>query len=199
MVGYQNETRGDSQLSRFKKVATISHINGQKQALQRWLSGQDVQHVIVTRTFDDTNVTVAPSVRVSKKVAVDDSQEFSQGQPSQLHGTDLPSEIQAAPTTATGKLGQRRESSLLGIVQRVSIRRSQQQSLLTAQLHCPSQILPKAGFSMIKTAKSVSNSCRNAVFLQVPRFAFFLPFNRIFFNIIYLTRFTFYLIIYNMI
>lgn len=129
-MGYQKETRGDTQLSRAKKVAMVSHVNGQRQSLQTLLSKGNVRHLIVTRTFDDTNVTIAPHTRTSKQLP------SSNADPELEEGADA--------TTAAGKLGQRKVGSLLGIVQRVSLRSSATQTLDTAQLHSPSQVLPKA-------------------------------------------------------
>ena len=124
--GYQKETRGDSQLNRSQAIAVVSHLIAQRRALQDLLSRGRVRHIIVTRTYDDTNVTVSPHVRVSKK-----SQDETK--PGQDH------------MNAVGKLGQRKVSALLGIVQRISVRDSASALMHTAQLHCPSQVLPKVG------------------------------------------------------
>ena len=88
------------------------------------------RHLIVTRTYDDTNVTIAPHVRVSKELS------NSSADPQLEEGGDA--------TTTAGKLGQRKVGALLGIVQRVSLRASAKETMTTAQLHCPSQVLPKA-------------------------------------------------------
>lgn len=130
MVGYQSETRGDSQLTRMKKTAAVSHMRAQQTAFLSLLNRPGVAHLIVTRTYDDTNVTVAPTTKV---VQADNAAGAIEDQ-------DL--DQQPLFTTA-GKLGRRKVSPLLGIIQRVTVRSSTADVLESAQLHSPSQVLPK--------------------------------------------------------
>ena len=94
----------------------------------------DISHIFVTRTYDDTNVSVAPHLRIAKTVAGGGEEDCDQPEGS----------VEASQYTAVGKLGGRRVSPLLGIAQRISVKHNGADFMQTAQLHCPSQVLPKA-------------------------------------------------------
>ena len=114
-----------------KKTGTLSHLLAQKEALVKWLTHCTIDHAILTRVVDDTYALISPHERPDK--------------------FDAATEEPVGRTM--GKLGRRKVAPLLGIVQRLSIRPHEiaetfagSDGLQTAQVHVPSQVLPKANF-----------------------------------------------------
>ena len=92
---------------------------------------------MITRMFDDTNVWVSP--QTGRGFQADGTEE-----PESASEDDLP-----GLTSNVGKLGRKRVAQLLGLLQTVTVRRTNKLSaaddaLETAKVVVPSQVLPKA-------------------------------------------------------
>lgn len=111
-----------------KKIGLLSYVAAQNSALRRLFS--EVQpgfgHIIVTRTIDDTNVTVSPHSRAGRAVDYEDGADPEQDQ------------------SHVGKTGRRKVCAFLEMIQRASFRRDGSEQLQTARVQVPSQVLPKA-------------------------------------------------------
>ena len=136
-------------MQRIKEQGCISHFLAQWQALLAWLGGRELQHAIAVRIFDDTNVWVAPQ----KNLAVAHSQDADGAEDDDSPDESDPRELRDAAgelpaTSDVGRQGKRKVSPLLGIVQRVFVRTPAADGaagkLESAQIHVPSQVLPKA-------------------------------------------------------
>ena len=148
-LGFQCYHRGDSQLQRIKEQGVTSHFLAQRRKLVSWLSGRQLQHAIVVRIFDDTNVWVAPHKRVVPESGPDaaphDGPQNSEGSDEDAQG---PCKQRRKGTC--GRQGKRKVCPLLGIIQRIFARTlpneaaGHGQSRLKA-VQVPSQVLPKAG------------------------------------------------------
>ena len=118
LTHYAASCRQDSTMSRMRIIGLVSHVRAQAAALLDLFSKSPVGHGIFVRQFDDTNIMVAPG---------------------------------STETQQQGRSGHRRVSQLLGMIQHFCIRRvagyqdGELEMLEWAQVHCPSQVLPKAG------------------------------------------------------
>ena len=156
-TGFQSHHRCDSQMQRIKEQGVVSHFLAQRRSLLSWLGDREPQHGLVVRIFDDTNVWVAPQ---KKRVSSTDAEAREDGQADSDHetapapGLDISSAGDNSQKPKVGpdvaRLGKRKVSPLLGMIQRIFIRRKPREGvadlLESAQVHVPSQVLPKASW-----------------------------------------------------
>ena len=119
---YAAKCDGRKTIQRAKQFAIACHISAQREKLHEWLLRSSPLHVVMCRTMDDTNVCVQLSQQAN---GVDDE--------------ELPEF-----TEQTSKKGKMKVAPLLGMIQKLVVRRDKQIVAETVQLHTPSQILPKA-------------------------------------------------------
>ena len=135
-LGYQSTHRGDSQLQRIKERAVVSHFLAQRKALLDWLSRPSLRHAVVVRIYDDTNVWIAPQKRTQQAETDDHA------------GGDAAGDDAGAKKRNVGRLGKRKVTPLMGMIQRVFMRSPGDDGLSDrleyAQIHAPAQLLPKA-------------------------------------------------------
>ena len=127
--------RGDSNLQRIKARGVVSHFLAQRRALCHWICSQKPLHAVVVRVYDDTNIWIAPCQAHSL---------------TELDGDDEPGpqhDQHAQASTAVGRLGKRKVTPLMGLVQRIFLTSSDGRSV--AQVHTPAQVLPKANTQTI--------------------------------------------------
>ena len=137
-AGYAKQVRKDSQLARFKRHGVVSHLLAQKQGILEFFKRAKVAHCVITRMFDDTNVWVSPQVGRGLQLPPDGTEE-----PESASEEDSPPGF-----SNVGRLGRKRVAQLLGLLQTVSVRRTDkltaEDGLETARVMVPSQVLPKA-------------------------------------------------------
>ena len=153
IVGYQGSQRIDSNLQRLKARGVVSHFLSQRAQLVNWLlgcgGGQPLQHAIVVRIFDDTNVWVSP-----ERKTFSEPEEDVPGGVEEHEQRQDDEENEQGQKKGSGKQGKRKVSQLLGIVQKIFARK-QDSSVDFARIHTPSQVLPKAGSTWsVKTEDS---------------------------------------------
>ena len=128
LSAFVDTVRKDGQLGRMKMVGIVSHLNSQRSALEQWLRASPISHMLLIRTTDDTNVVVGSQ---TEKLADEGS--------SDNEAEDLPS--------TTKVRSKRRVVPLLGMIQEVSVRRTDcldsVDKLESVRLHAPSLVLPK--------------------------------------------------------
>ena len=117
LTHYAASCRKDSTVSRMRIIGLVSHVRAQAASILEFFRRSPVGHCIFVRQFDDANIMVAPG---------------------------------AGSTEAEqrGRLGGRRVSQLMGMIQHFCLRRMSgyaERDLEWAQVHSPSQVLPKAG------------------------------------------------------
>ena len=125
-----------------KELGVVSHFVAQRDKLVSWLGGagegQRLRHAVVVRVFDDTNVWVAPCKRALPNVQAE----------AEAAGEQPAEEAENRGKKTAGKLGKRKVSPLLGIVQKIFVRGPDSESPMDfARVHAPSHVLPKAGLS----------------------------------------------------
>ena len=143
-LGFQSIHRGDSQLQRIKERGVVSHFLAQRSALLDWLSRPSLRHAVVVRIYDDTNVWTVPQKRTQE--AEPEMDDHAGGHAAGAGADNRKSSV--------GRLGKRKVSPLMGMIQRVFVR-SQADGCLHdrlqyAQIHAPAQILPKAYHFVIR-------------------------------------------------
>ena len=173
LQGYSTTSRVDSQVFRAKAVGVLSHVQAQKDALLEWLGKQAKSHVILTRICDDTNApclrpmtTRIPFCRVTSRrqcvlilhgLLIAQVLKFTSNHIVQclfsLHCHKVwiqrggpvkkPENQENAQSSRPQEKKTRKVSPVLGIIQKVAAR-SQHGVLQFAQVHAPSQVLPKA-------------------------------------------------------
>lgn len=137
-----------------KRLGVASFVEGQKKQLLKLLSGDDgdgIRHIILCRVIDDTNVTTATDVKKKAVYSGNDLNDSDIGLqeqgPNAAQTQPLGPVNMSFPSTNVGILGRRKVSALLGLLQRLSVRRRGTDPAglpEVATIHVPAQVLPKA-------------------------------------------------------
>ena len=119
VAGFQSYGRSDSQLKRYKQVGAVSHVEAQYAGLVSLLQSGCVKHIAGIRIVDDTNAWVAPQQQATIEAAFHPEDLVDDGSDPHL--------CQAKKTSSnSGKQGKRKVCQVLGLIERLVIRKARQ-------------------------------------------------------------------------
>ena len=141
-------------MQRIKELGCTSHFLAQRRQLLAFLGKEMPKHAAVVRVFDDTNVWLAPDGRAANGDLGEAGAQQERARNGNGNGNSENENDNGERElkSGSGKQGKRKVSTLMGLIQRVFIRRQGAEEgkapLDLAQVHVPSQILPKAARSL---------------------------------------------------